>query len=220
MKKRITALSILALITVLPVAGVSAERGTFTDSRDNRTYQTVRVGNAVWMAENLNFETAGGSWCYANNTSNCDKYGRLYTWDVAKEACPAGWRLPDTADWERLERTVSGRDVSAQTSRLERLLSDDDTGTKLKSKTGWGGRSASPNGTDDIGFSALPGGARRSNGKFYGGGSGKNATGYWWTSSMRSPTSIFYRAMIGDLTNVSNFGNGKAGSGMSVRCVQ
>jgi uncharacterized protein (TIGR02145 family) len=88
------------------------------------------------MAENLNFET-DNSWCYDNDESNCQKYGRLYTWRAATTACPAGWRLPREADLDDLIQAVGGSRHSA--------------GGRLKSKTGW-------NGTDEHCFSALPGG--------------------------------------------------------------
>ena len=61
--------------------------GTLVDDRDDKTYQTVKIGKQVWMAENLNYSdsaTYAGmkarSWCYDNTDDNCAKYGRLYTW--------------------------------------------------------------------------------------------------------------------------------------------
>ena len=72
----------------------------FCDTRDNQLYGYVRIaqGNTaqIWMTKNLNYKTSSGSWCYSNNTANCTKYGRLYTWSAATGACPAGWRLPST----------------------------------------------------------------------------------------------------------------------------
>ena len=114
--------------------------GTLTDERDGKTYKTVTIGKQTWMAENLNYKTRY-SFCYNNKAEYCDKYGRLYTWDFAMEACPAGWGLPSLEEFQVLVATIGGLSTA---------------GKVLKSTEGWkdGG-----NGTDDYGFSALP--ARR-----------------------------------------------------------
>jgi uncharacterized protein (TIGR02145 family) len=131
--------------------------GSFTDARDSQVYRTVKIGNLTWMAENLNFQTnKDSSWCYNNVDSNCVKYGRLYTWNTAMTACPAGWKLPDTSDWRDLVTVagcVYGDCRSGDESRM------------LRSKTGWVDDYGKPNdyGTDDFGFSALPSGHYYSN---------------------------------------------------------
>lgn len=71
-----------------------------TDPRDGQIYRTVTIGGKVWMATNLNYTTASGSWCYNNQEYNCKAYGRLYKWGYAKYACPEGWHTPSKYEWK------------------------------------------------------------------------------------------------------------------------
>jgi len=170
--------------------------GTFTDARDGQTYKTVTIDGRTWMAQNLNYKTKRGYWCYENKTNSCDKYGRLYNWETAKQVCPSGWKLPDSLDWEKLFETACGREFAGKT---------------LKSKSGWYDNG---NGLDKFGFSALPGGARFHFGsRFYNVGIG----GFWWT------TTGYYRHMntFSDYVVVYERDNNKhhKSVGYSVRCV-
>ena len=117
----------------------NAEKNTLTDTRDGKVYRTVTIGNQIWMAENLNYKT-DSSFCYNDSAEYCAKYGRLYIWDAAMDACPSGWHLPDTAEWKTLLAAVGGDSIA---------------GTKLKSTSGW---NSDGNGTDDFGFTVLPAG--------------------------------------------------------------
>ena len=121
----------------------NAEKNTLTDTRDGKVYRTVKIGDQVWMAENLNFET-DSSYCYNDSAEYCAKYGRLYRWTAAMDACPSGWHLPDLAEWKTLLAAVGGDSIA---------------GTKLKSTSGW---NSDGNGTDDFGFTVLPAGGWRS----------------------------------------------------------
>lgn len=65
-----------------------------TDKRDGKSYKLQNVAGKLWMAEDLAYETSN-SMCFDKNEANCTKYGRLYTYNSATHACPAGWRLPN-----------------------------------------------------------------------------------------------------------------------------
>jgi uncharacterized protein (TIGR02145 family) len=80
--------------------------GTFIDNRDNQEYKWVQIGRQKWMAENLNFASENGSWCYDNSPQNCELYGRLYNHNAALNACPPGWHLPSKEEWKKLGRRL------------------------------------------------------------------------------------------------------------------
>ncbi len=83
------------------------EPDMLVDERDGQEYKILEANGLWWMAENLNFETAE-SWCYEVQESNCDKWGRLYTWKAAMTACPQGWHLPDDQEWSGLINYYGG----------------------------------------------------------------------------------------------------------------
>jgi uncharacterized protein (TIGR02145 family) len=163
----------------------------FVDPRDKRGYRTVRMPDGkVWMAENLDYETPEGSWCYNN------LYGRLYTWEAAKEAVPPGWHLPTREEWAALVEACGGME---------------EAGKKLKSKSGWYGGG---NGTDEYGFAALPGGYRYADGSFYYAGN----YGFWWTATESGSEHAYGRYMFYYYDLVYEDAYLKS-DGFSVRCV-
>jgi uncharacterized protein (TIGR02145 family) len=162
--------------------------GSFTDKRDGKKYKTVNMSGNTWMAKNLNYQpVTGKSWCYADNGSYCEKYGKLYDWNTAMKVCPNGWRLPTLEEWGGLSKEAG----------------------KLKAKEpGW-------NGTDETGFSALPGGFRRANGKSESVGNG----GCWWTGTENGSSDAFGWGINCGYMDAENEDTPKSG-GFSVRCVQ
>jgi len=119
-----------------------------TDLRDGQVYPTVQIGTQCWLQKNMNYNT-GNSWCYEDNSSNCDIYGRLYDWHTALKVCPKGWHLPSDEEWTTLTdflgETAGGKMKEAGTDH-------------------W----LSPNigATNSSGFTALPGGSRGMDGNF------------------------------------------------------
>lgn len=94
------------------------EMPDFTDERDGQTYKVIKIGKQVWMAENLNYETKD-SYCYENAPANCEKYGRLYTWEAALNACPLGWHLPTKEEFETLVANVGEKKLQVSILNLQ-----------------------------------------------------------------------------------------------------
>jgi len=156
--------------------------GTFTDTRDGTAYRYVGIGNQIWMAENLNYggdDNNVGS-CYNSAPDSCAKYGRVYRWSTVMNGaasstsspsgvqgiCPAGWHVPSRAEWTTLVNFVGSSTA----------------GIKLKSSPpAW-------NGTDDFGFSALPGSSSTAFG----------IRGGWWSATVYSTSRTYIRRMYTD----------------------
>jgi uncharacterized protein (TIGR02145 family) len=184
----------------------------FCDERDGKIYNKVTIAidsySETWMAENLNY-AATDSKCYQNSDSNCDTYGRLYNWATAMDnaassdatpsgvqgVCPSGWHLPSDVEWTALTTAVGT-----------------DSGKKLKaSSTLW----TTNTGTDDYGFSALPGG------NYYDGSFDRVGTfGYWWSSTQYTASSRAYSRYMGGSDSSVRRDNDIKSLYYSVRCLQ
>ena len=163
----------------------TCEYGSVKDDRDGQTYKTVKIGSQWWMAENLNYaylqptaEEDSSSFCFDNLPENCEKYGRLYLWsammdsagvfpentktkgcgrgvecdvsETVRGVCPKGWHVPDESEWWTLRDALDAFSIVENDSVDEIHY----WGDKLKTTSGWSDK----NGTDEYGFSALPGG--------------------------------------------------------------
>jgi uncharacterized protein (TIGR02145 family) len=183
---------------------------------------TVAIGTQIWAVANLNvntfrngdtipeartnkeWQTAGElrkpAWCYYNNDpANGLKYGKLYNWYALNDPrglAPAGWSLSSDADWAKLTYYLGGQEVA---------------GTKLKGTTGWINGDI---GSNETGFTGLPGGYRIENGTFLNFGS----IGTWWsTTESKSVSAIDHYLALSVGLGRSNTPKQR---GESVRCIK
>lgn len=162
--------------------------GTFTDTRDNHVYKTVKVGSQTWMAENLNYATSKNtSKCYKDSSVYCERYGRQYTWDAAMNTtnpytisdstsiiqgvCPTGWHVPKDTEWNTLVAFV--KNSVPESNNISRLNSLQNS---VNAVAGWNqfNNAFAYRGTDNFGLRILPGGIGNAN---------EGSAAYFWTST-------------------------------------
>lgn len=181
----------------------SCEYGVLVDSRDKKEYLTVKIGEQVWMAENLNYADSvaypileGRSWCLDDKLDSCAKYGRYYTWSAVVDS---------TGEWNTVEKETvksvhspvtplqgvcdKGWHVPTEAEYMtlfEYVGGISTAGKVLKSRWSWNWNKSdnvTGNGTDAYGFTALPVGSKGTIGELT----------YFWTSS--SVTNMYKRAV-------------------------
>ncbi len=222
-----------SIVYYAPVIAEST-KGTFVDSRDGNTYNWVTIGKQIWMAENLKATqyadgtaiphvTDNTAWskletndtdkayCFYNNAASAG-YGALYTYAAATNGdnsgnnvqgiCPTGWHLPSDAEWTTLEDALTGDNKGSQLADSADLWNNGD----LEDAEEFGAS----------GFTALPGGYRRSyNGVFL----DASDYGYWWSSTQSFSSNAYYRDLRYYFSAVPRDDHGKS-SGFSVRCLK
>lgn len=186
---------------------------------DGNKYKVVKIGEQIWMAENLRTThfndgreipnlveqadwdytdiSESPAYCYyGNDEANAEKHGALYNWFTARDEniCPKGWYIPKSADWNTLKATINN-DAS-----------------KLKSKNEW-----NPAGTDEYGFNALPSGYRRHRKDF----ENKGTQVKWWTPELSAEDNASgnYFYFMSNSTEFKNLRHLKE-YGLSIRCIK
>ena len=194
---------------------------------------TVKIGDQVWMTKNLDVDhyrngdsipqvkdsdiwvnLKTGAWCYYNNDPAMGKmYGKLYNWYAVNDPrglASEGWHIPSDAEWKELEMCL-GMSQSEADKYGDRGAN---VGGKLKSTGTIDGGDVGA--TNEIEFSAHPGGNRSNNGTF----SSIGDYGDWWSSTANGETKYAWRRYLNfSSTNISRYYNNK-GNGFSVRCVR
>ena len=142
------------------------DRDILVDARDGREYKIVKIGTQTWMAKNLDYRDSvttpalkGNRWCFDDEPEKCEIYGSIYSCEMSKQICPAGWHLPTREEWFEMVDFITNAGEEPETA--------------LRSTSGW---LRNLNGTDAFGFNALPGGYRNDNGYY----SGLAETAWFW----------------------------------------
>lgn len=162
---------------------------------DGNTYKTVKIGEQVWMAENLRVKhfrngdaipqidsnhlwaqqsdtLAKAAFCYYGNNDTSlrvlDTLGPLYNWYAANDArllCPQGYHIPSDAEWLKMIKYLGGKDVA---------------GARLKSTDSSFWTKPFSGASDVLGFNGLPAGGRYPNGEFDG---KQGLYAFFWTKT-------------------------------------
>ena len=201
----------------------SGDTGTFTDARDGQVYNWLRIGEQIWMAENLKatkyndgtpipLVTINGAWiklskpgfCWYENDEDTykDTYGALYNWYAVNfpQLSPAGWHIPGDEEWTELTDYLGGAD---------------DAGGKLKETGTANWTDPNTGATNESGFTGLPGGWRVTDGSF----NRLEHYAYWWSATGSSSYSAYSRSVIYDDDDVEREESAKI-MGLAVRCVK
>ncbi len=195
---------------------------------DGNIYKTVKIGNQIWMAENLKvthyrngdvipnlqdddeWDNEDGSCCsYANNKANSEIYGLLYNWFAVndkRQIAPEGWHVPTDSEWQELVDFLGGDALAGGKMKSPGTI---DGGDGL-----WSGLNKST--TNESGFSALPGGYRYNSGVFD--GIGTNA--YFWSATESTGGTAWHRYLYHGNSEVSRYDYGWKQGGYSIRCIK
>jgi len=191
---------ILLVITVLVACKQSdppLESGirvrTWTAPRDKQLYPTMGSAGKLWLARNLDFSTPT-SWCYNDDTKLCAEYGRMYSWEEAKDVCPSGWHLPSEPE---------GLDIV-------------DGYFDLQTKATVGDPIASYNAATTGSFAATLGGSRTPAGKYI----DLKGDGMYWTSTSCGKDSASMVVFNEHSKRVLRDCDGVKGWAIAVRCVR
>jgi uncharacterized protein (TIGR02145 family) len=212
-------------------AFTTSNEDEFTDKRDSKVYVRVKIGNQIWMEDNLAYLPlvsnpsainsdanpyyyvygyTGTSVTAAKATTNYINYGVLYNWYAARTGCPTGWHLPTDDEWKTLEQYI-GMDLGIANNVGYRGTSE---GSRLKAASGWYNNG---NGTDSYKFAATPGGERIF---FMMSFTGSPNTGLWWTNSETTSSQVWYRQLDYNSSQINRNYQTLKYLGFSVRCVQ
>ena len=168
------------------------------DSDGNRYPVKELLDNSLWMTTNLKLNIPD-SYCYDNAEDNCDRYGRLYTWETAQKGCALlgkGWRLPTNAEWRQLATLYGGVPKDSVENRKKAYQALIETGKSL--------------------FNASLGGGRDLNGQYR----RLEAHGFYWTATENDSRTAWFSNFGKNSQSLYHQNEGEKTDAFSVRCVK
>jgi uncharacterized protein (TIGR02145 family) len=187
------------IITGICSLAVGQKKGSFTDTRDGKVYNTVTIDDQEWMGENLAFKTESGCYVYDGINDYVKTHGYLYSWEAATKACPDGWHLPSMQDWWFLSNYLGGDEVAG--GKLK------ETGT-----TSW--KSPNTGASNSSGFTALSSGRSDDKAMEYIG-----TTTFFWTNVDDDDLTSWCAALYSTKEEIAIYPTDKS-DGYSVRCLK
>jgi len=240
-------IKLVSLVAVLLVAGVLLAFMFFSGfspaeymggSCDIKDYKIIKIGEQIWMAQNLNCYVIGSK-CYNDDPANCAKYGRLYDWSMAlalpskcnsascanqvnahhRGVCPADWHIPSSAEWEALY-SFAGDTIADGIINTSDFQENPTAGKRLKAKDSWSDCGPPGDGKtylceDDFGFCALPGGIGNAEGFF----SNMGGYSFWWSIDEHDHVMAYGRGLTYNSDHANWFNHNKNHL-LSVRCLR
>ncbi len=177
---------------------IAIQNGMLEDSGGNQYKLKTMSDGKLWLTDNLNLDIPG-AYCYDDDKQNCKRYGRLYTWEAARQACGMlgrDWRLPSNEEWQQMARHYGGI----------REDSNDDGNAAYQALL-LGGKS---------GFNALLGEGRGPNGSY----ERVDRHGFYWTATENDQhTAWFYNFGRGSAM-LNRHEDGEKSEAFCVRCVR
>ena len=176
---------------------INSDYGYYTDPRDGYTYKTIKIGNQIWLAENLRYLPRIGKGYYvydyhgndvseAKETQNYKDFGVLYNMSAAQEACPVGWHIPSDVEWKELDKYLGLPDFSEEGMPLDIgfYYYRGDPGSHIVAKPS----NLINNKPEEYGFNASLGGWRYEHGGF----DRLNIATKWWSKSEQFIRDAYY----------------------------
>lgn len=199
------------------------------DERDGERYAIIKIGEQVWMAENLRYNCEGSMF---NDANPSKKYGRYYMSNILSSICPKGWHMPTDSEWDQLEiahampASFKGKDGwrGQHAVNLKSTTAWDETPDE-QLKDDW---TKVGNGTNLLGFNVLPAGYYFSEemGEVGGMQGDGYAAGFWSAQenvvdNNRIVQRAFARFIFSPRTFVNKWpdDNNESGAALSCRCV-